>query len=334
MQVSQFARDLEKPGFSQLSQGLWYSIVGSPKKDLELFNLLHALGVSRSGASFKGGIKKYRELLLDLAKRNGAQVSNKTECKRVFIEKGKFSGVQVSGRGNLVSGSFCILGCSLERALQKVTYTGTRWFTRPKKPLVPIGWKFTIAITVRKEAIPKGILPRAVWQEDQAPPVEIEIVEPKAYGVESDENRFIYLRTLMPFTGESLNLPYQRMISGRMMKLAMEIMPFLEYHVVRIFPDFRFTNQPLLPMKAGGETGAGPDSNELQELYGFASLEMIPDNLKTYEGDGLGASSGVNGLLLVSDESYPRLGSIGSTAAALEAVAKVANANGLAGPLV
>ena len=316
LSVSRYCQMLEESELSQVFQGLWYSVIGSADEDPMLFDLLHALSLSKTGAQFRGGMKSYRELLLEIAKRNGVHIAQKLECKRIFIDRGKFSGVQVIGRGNVVSGSFGVLGCSLERALQKVTYTGASWLVRPKKSKPPTGWKFTLSLDVSQEAIPKEMKSRSVWQEHGAPPMEIEVVDSITYGLNDPGMKILYLRCLMPFSSESLKPDFQRRVAGRMIRLAIDLMPFLENHVRRVFPDVRFKDSP--------------DS----QIYGFPSLEEVPDNLKVYSGKGLGFLSGLQGLFLTSDESYPELGSLGSTTAALEVATRVANANGLAGPLV
>ena len=146
--------------------------------------------------------------------------------------------------------------------------------------------------------------------------MEIEVVDSITYGLNDPGMKILYLRCLMPFSSESLKPDFQRRVAGRMIRLAIDLMPFLENHVRRVFPDVRFKDSP--------------DS----QIYGFPSLEEVPDNLKVYSGKGLGFLSGLQGLFLTSDESYPELGSLGSTTAALEVATRVANANGLAGPLV
>jgi hypothetical protein len=100
-----------------------------------------------------------------------------------------------------------------------------------------------------------------------------------------------------------------------MFRKLMELVPFVEYHLVRIYPDFRTENQ------------------ELSEAYGFASVELVPENLKVAAGRGVGSASGIEGLFVATGESYPELGSLGATVAAIEASAWIAHRRGLPGPL-
>ena len=101
-------------------------------------------------------------------------------------------------------------------------------------------------------------------------------------------------------------------VAKRMLKQAFEIMPFLETYEAQIFPN------PALP-------------HEFAQMYPFQSIDMIPDNLLIYEGDGIGTSSGIKGLSVVSYESYPGLGSFGPTLAAVQTIASATQKFGIPG---
>ncbi len=109
-------------------------------------------------------------------------------------------------------------------------------------------------------------------------------------------------------------MAYQRMVGARMLRQAAELIPFLEYHVVRVYPDFRAENE------------------ELSQAFGFASPDLIPENLRCLGGAGVGSRSGVEGLFVASGESFPALGSFGPSVAGLEATAWIAHRSGLPGP--
>jgi len=358
-----FVSELSSNGvdFKEIACGLWHGVTSGVNSNPTLFDLLHVLSLSRTGASYRGGMTAYREFLINIARRLGAHIPLKTECRRIFVEKGRFIGVQVNNRGNIIAAGGGILGCSLSKAQQRVSYNGRTWLRRRKKAPAATGWKFTIALTVHSEAIPNGLKPRSVWQEEGAPALEMEIVDPATYsGSEStqSEEKLIYLRTVLPFTKKSLETGYQRLIAGRMVRQAMEIIPFLEFHVVRIFPDFRtgvsenrasfgvVGDHPDKQDKSEkaeksdksdtSEDGARDDSepDELKSFYGFGTLEAVPDNLLVYQGKALGSGTGVDSLFSASEDAYPELGNLGPTVAALEAVAWVAHRSGLAGPFV
>jgi hypothetical protein len=286
----------------------------------------------------------YREFLLQLAHRQGVHIPVKTDCRRIFVESGRFVGVQVASRSNMVTARGGVLGAALSRAYQRTIFSGRNWFLGKKKSLQPSGWKFTIALTVHQEVIPNGIMSRSVWKEKGAPVLEVEVVDPESYTTAKSDRRLIYLRTILSYTQESLRLEYQRLIAGRMVRQLMEIMPFLEFHVTQIYPDFRSDNGNRMPFsfvneksneKQPEKEGGGKEEvNELKSLYGFSSLDAIPDNLLIYPGKGLGSTSGIESLFIVSEEAYPELGNLGPTIAALESVAWLAHRSGLAGPFV
>jgi hypothetical protein len=328
--ISNFGKMIGRQDLLETGTGLWYWITSNTDSDPSMSELLHLFNLAKTGASFRGGMTSYREVLLNMAKRLGVHVPAKTECRRIFIERGRFAGVQITSRGSMISAGGGILGCSLNRAYSKATYTGRNWFHQGKKPPTPLGWKFTLALTVHKEAIPPGMLSRVVWKEKDAPVLELEVVNPADYQMPDGDNRVLYIRTVMPYTLESLKIQFQRLLSARMLRQATEILPFLEFHMTRLYPDFRLVKEA----EAGNQAEIRMDlpSNELSEIYQFASLEEIPDNLLVYGGKGLGSTTGVDGLFIASEESYPSLGSFGGVVAALESTAWLAHRTGMAGP--
>ena len=314
--VEGLAERLARPDLAETCKGLWFGVASVEAEKLALVDLIQMLALGRTGASFQGGMTAYREFLLRMAKRLGAQVPAKMECRRLFVENGRFVGVQIAHRGNMISVGGGVLGCSLDHVRDRVTQSGKSWMRKLKSAPVPRGWRFTLGLTVHAEALPPGMTSQAVWQEPGAPVLSIEVADPSDYGLIEPENRLIFVRTVLPFTRESLNVEYQRMISARMLRQVTEIFPFLEYHLKRVYPDFR-----------------AAATEPLSEAYGFASPEMIPENLRSISAGGVGSRSGVEGLFVASGESFPELGSMGGTVAGIEATAWIAHRSGLPGPM-
>lgn len=291
-----------------------------PGTGLESQEAFHALALGRSGASYRGGTTSYRKLLIRNAKKLGATILDGAECRRIFVDNGRFTGIQVSSSGNMITGTGCILGSSFEQFSKRVSMNGRSWFSRTHRWPDPVGWKFTIALSVSGEGIVPGLTRRMVWKEAEAPAVEIELAEPGEYGARDQERKLIFLRTILPFHIETLNWEYQRMMAARMFRLASKLVPYLEFHVMKVFPDFRPETQ-----------------NELRAVYPFERLDMIPENLRCYAPTEhsrrfQGASSGIEGLFISSNQSFPELGSFGPVVAAFDGVAWVAHKMGLAGP--
>lgn len=300
--------------FAEVCQGLWYGVSSSAAEDPLVSELVHMLVLGRTGAGFSGGMTAYRDFLVRLAKRLGAHVPPKGECSRIFIEDGKLVGVQITHQGTMIGASGAILGCSIGQAREYMSITGKSWFSRLKPVPVPAAWRFTLAMTVHAEAIPPGMSRRTIWKETGAPVLEIEVAHPGDYVLDEPEHRLLFARTLLPYTREGVRPDFQRLISARMLRQLTELIPFLEYHLVRLYPDFRNEN------------------TEMSQAFGFASPEMIPENLRVYSGPGVGSRSGIDGLFVASNESFPALGSFGGTVAALESIAWLAHRTGLSGP--
>jgi hypothetical protein len=310
------AQSASQAEFAEFLQGVQSAITATcGSADMDLFSIMHLLSLSRSGAAFRGGMSAFREFLLRLARRNGADIPDKTECRRIFVQNGRFAGVLPSIRGSMIAANGGILGVPLEKVQSLVTVSGRSWLKGFKTPLKASGWKFTIALTLHPEAVPPGMARRVIWQEKDAPFLEIERVHPSEYGLKDRHRAIVFIRTLMPMTEESLTPAYQRLIAARLLRKATEISPFLEYHITKIFPDFR-----------------SQDVREISEIYRFQSLSEIPHELLSYEGEGLGSQSGIEGLFLSSRESFPRIGLQGGAISALEGVAWAAHRSGLAGP--
>lgn len=290
----------------EICSGIYYGVNGNDTWNPNVLNFLHSLALARTGASFKGGMSAYRQFLRTSGRRLGVQIPEDVECKRLFIEKGKLIGVQVKSRGRMVGVGGGILGCSLDHARKIVYLSGKKVLKKLIQTPTPKGWRLTLALTVNSEAIPHGMSPRAIWKQKDAPSVEIEVTEPKEYDVKKTNEKIVFIRTEVPFTKETLTLDYQKKITARLYQLLTQIFPFLEYHVVNIFPDFKKDPEVL--------------EKEFYEAYPFKKLEDISDNLRVSSGKGVGSFSGIEGLYLASNESFPQLGSFGGTIAGIEAL--------------
>jgi hypothetical protein len=312
--ATDLARASRDPAWEEIAAGAWHGTSSQERDDPELWELLQLMALGRTGASFRGGVSAFRELLTHLAKRLGAHVPDRTDCRRIFIEDGRFSGIQAAGSGNMIGARGGVLGCGLPQALMRASNTGRQWPRKLRAGPTPRGWKFTLALTLHAEAVPPGLSRRLIWQEDGSPALEVEVAEPRDYGISEPGNRLVFARTVLPFTPESLHVEHQRMVAARMLRQLTELIPFMEFHVVRIFPDFRTRPE------------------DLKEAYRFTTLEEVPENLKAFSGTGTGSRSGIEGLFVASGESFPELGSLGPVVAAIESSAWLAHRCGLAGP--
>lgn len=308
--ASETGRDLET-----FIHGLLHGLYGQEFMTPQLPRLFEQMSLGRTGVGVLGGGTAYRELLVRLAKRAGAHFLDGAHCRRIFVDHGRFKGIQVTNQGNVVGGRGAVLGCGLAPAQSMITQSGTRWLRRLKTPRPPVGWKYTLGLTVRAEAIAPGVSSRMVWKEEDSPAMEIEIAEPHEYGSTERELRLVFLRTILPFGEETLQPAYLAKLSARMFRKTCELFPFFETHCTRAYPEFR----------KGSE-------DDYREAYPFTQLAEIPENLLIFGPKGLGSESGVEGLFIATGESFPEWGSMGPARAALEATAWIAHRSGIAGP--
>jgi hypothetical protein len=305
---AQYDSTQTRPEFVELFEGFWYGALGYEWQEPRFGRLLKAHALAQSAGMFRGGLSAYRSFLCSVARRHGAQISDEMRCRRLFIEDGVLRGVQLSQAGKMISVRAGILGGSLAQARDLIYLSGERnRRTGLKLAPAPEGWRFSIALTVHREAIPPGMTHRSIWKEPGAPALEIEFAATDDYGLSKSDNVLVFLRTTLPYRAESLDPDYQLMMGSRMLAQLGELVPFLEYHVVNLYPDCR------LPPTLARE--------QFAEAYGFLELEKIPDNLRVIPQHikGVGHESGIAGLYVASNESYPDLGSLGPTLAALQA---------------
>ncbi|MCC7440999.1 MAG: hypothetical protein IT285_05175 [Bdellovibrionales bacterium] len=311
-EVAAIERRSARPESRELAAGAWFALLGAETESVGLSEFAHAQCLGRTAASFRGGLTAYRRHLIGIAGRLGAYVVDDAECRRIFVENERVMGVQMSHRGKMIGVGSAVLGCSLDHAREFVSFSGKNRESLLKAAPAPNGWRFTLALTVNREAVPPGMGARLVWQERGAPALEVEVAEPVSYVPGSPEGRLIFARTVLPFTQESLEPARLRVLAARMFRQLSEILPFVEHHVTHLYPDFR---DPVSPQGA---------SDPFAEAYGFVSPAMIPDPLRSLPGPGIGCESGISGLYVCSSESFPAFGSFGSTVAALEAVSRFA----------
>jgi hypothetical protein len=326
--IEDLSRDFASTDVEDFLQGVWHLANGNRTPHPSLRELAHFATLVQTQGSVRGGQTALRELLLRIAKRFGAHYPEEAEIRRIFIQNNRLSGVQVNLKGNMLSTGGGAIGTAVS-ALSALCSPGAKAMPKRMVENWPAsGWCFTLALRVRREAIPVGASRRMVWQERHAPPLEIEFASAVDYGLKSEEYELVFIRTILPFAEASLQVEYQRKASGRMLRQFLEICPFAEYHVAEIYPDFR--EAPVDDESESSRFGGDP----LSEAYGFTSLDRIPQNLRVYSGQGGGTRTGVEGLFIVSNESFPELGSLGGTVAALESVAWIAHRCGLDGPLL
>ena len=299
-------------------RGIWAGLSGKGRSgEIVRAELLHLVSLAGSGGAYRGGMFRLREFLRRQGRKYGVHFPERGEAIRIFAEGNRFVGVQSSYRGQMIAAGSGLLGVSPERLPESFLEGSEKRSSRYRRQVQVVGWKFSIAVFVDEKAIPPGMTHRMVWQEADSPALELEWADPMDYGIRRPGQAVIFLRTQLAYEQASLNREFQRLTAARMLRKLVEIVPFSEYRIARIFPDFRDGAEPA----------------EMALVHPYDELEQIPDGLLVYEGEGLGCVSGLDGLYVATDESYPGMGSVGPVVAAMEAVALLAHQAGLPGPL-
>jgi len=288
---------------NQLWSALWYGLSAQAISETSFFDLFHLLCLVDSGASIEGGIARFRSFLLESAGKLGVQISREP-CQRIYIKNNTLMGVQIEGSGEMIQAK---VGGVLGRAAHKALPLTHPVWSDVKNLSLPSGWRFTLALTVRSEAIPEGLCSRLIWQDKGSPVLEIEIVRGSTYDEKrsKDQSIILYVRTILPYDQTSLTMETQKILAMRMFAQAKNIFPFLEDHILNCFPDVR--SESL--------------GSDLSRVYLFGNLESIPDHLLVYSSrvPRVNGYLGIKNVFAASPEVYPQLGSFGIAVSALEA---------------
>jgi hypothetical protein len=282
------------------------------------FDVLQALAVSLAAVRFRGGMSAFRALLLRMLVRLGTHVVDApVGVNRLFVEEGKILGVQLSGAENtrnVTRARGVLSSIHPERIRSWIEGAELR---RPPVSMETELLRVTLAITVPKAGIPMGLSRRVVWKESGAPALEIERAIPGEYGFPLEGREYLFIRSCFPMEAQDWSIDRWRAVCERMFRQAGEILPFLEDHVERIFPDFR-----------GPEFGS-----HWEEFYGAGKLSSSDLFRVPVSPAPKTALPRVEGLFHSHRLVAPALGAMGEWSEALNATAWIAHRSGLAGPL-
>lgn len=276
--------------------GVHFALVDAESGSIQEREFVRVLSSCREQLFHEAGRSAISEGLLELARELGVEVIEDSEVERIDVEGGRARRVHL--RGRKPCDAHHVLAQRSLAELRKVCKMPIS-FRRLKESREPRGWRFCAGLTLHPDFMPAMLGHRMIWKEPHAPVVSLEVMK-------SGE---VALSTVLPFQEETLSPDYQALMMSRMFRLVTEVFPFMEYYLVRMFPDFREGNLP----------------DEMKEVYAFDRLEAIPGELLYYPHPGVKATadgyrSGIKNLYVCSPESYPNLGQYGTMLAAFEAV--------------
>jgi hypothetical protein len=157
-----------------------------------------------------------------------------------------------------------------------------------------------------------------IWSSRNSPCLSLEVAAPQDFGAEVTDQRIVLIRSELPFSEETLDPDYLRLMAARMVEQVNRISPGFSGRIIQSFPDY-----------------TKPDTAQWAEAYPFKRLSDMPEFLRVY-GPGIqksGATSGVDGIFVATRESDPSMGDFAGVLAGIEAAAWIAHRNGLSGPV-
>jgi hypothetical protein len=271
-----------------------------------------SLSLMRTASGFQGGRSALKQMLLRAAQKNGAHVSQGRFCKRIFSDRGKLTGVQLSNSGNVIGAAGLILGVTLDEASTLLSEEN-RTHSALRSGAVCQGWLFSISLLVPKLALPPGATSFMVYSSRDSSPLIIELSSPDEFGADPTDLRLVFIRCEVPFESSALEPEYLRVVASRMIQELDQVFPGLVGRAIRIYPDYRMNH-----------------SSEIQECYPYLTPREIPDALRIFSRNSVGSvQSGIEGMFLGTRESLPGFGDFASVVSAIEASAWIAQKNGI-----
>jgi len=214
---------------------------------------------------YSGGIASLKTRLADYVKSHGGAVRT-TTVEALSVEKKKITGVVLSSFEGVCKGDLVILCGKLRRLYRQLPNSfQEQSVVRSLDRIQPSHWRFTIAVSIEKDVLPIGITPHMTYLGSPNYPLEEEnFLRIQTISDENAEQATILVTALVPYRASSLDYGYLRRLAGKMMQALSSLIPFLDKHVVSIYPDFRANDLAI------------------RELYPFKGPDWVSENLLQY----------------------------------------------------
>ncbi len=221
---------------------------------------------------FSGGLEALESRMAEIVIAAGGGVKKDTRVESLIAEEGKIVGVLLSSFEGIIRSDVVVIASRLKR-LYATLPVGMRDSTlvRNLSRVVPSSWRFTLSVTVDRNVIPIGATSSMTYIGSYQFPLEednylkIQIIPDGVYPNADTANTATLLVTaLIPYRASSMDYSYLRRLGGKMLRVLSELMPFLEYNIVSLYPDFRSSEVAL------------------REAYPFRGPDWVPENLMQY----------------------------------------------------
>lgn len=296
-------------------QAALYGAVADP--GLAYPDYKEVLSLAARGVRFPlGGRSAIRERLQARVKVYGGTIKRATRVDEIVFEKGKLAGVLLSSyegfvRAPLVAGA---LGARTFLHLVPEEYRPSS-LTSAIARVNPRFWRLSFTLLVPEASLPEGMGSHvALFGEEPGDEfLQLQLFPKNAYGGIPAGHRALVVRSLVPFTPDTLGeVPVGRALKRAFRRLG-AVIPFLNERPFLLAPD---------PEKLGGD----PAYNR---YFRFKDLDFIPPSYLAFESTLEGGKEsryldwsrfGLPGLALCSRDIYPLLGGTGEVLAAMELV--------------
>lgn len=250
--------------------------------------------------------------LREFIEARGGDVRAGARVEGLIAEGNRVGGVLLSSHEGIVRGDVIILGGRLRRLY--ATLPGDLqdpFVTRGLRRVSVSHWRYTLSITMNREAFPVGATDHMTCVGSYQEPLEeenfLKIVALPGRGQGDKEVTTLLVTALVPYRASSMDYRYLQRLSGKILLAMCNLMPFLEYNIVALFPDFT------------------RGQRDLEECYPFEGPDWVPENLMTYYVQGHRAAQDFWGpswrstspnLYFSGRSVWPSLGSYGEVLAA------------------
>ncbi len=284
--------------------------MASHEGDPQWSNILSSFDMRQARESeyhvpYPGGMHAYRAMLLEQARSIGVHVPRDVECFRIFTQRRRFVGVQTTGSGHVIEVSAGILGAAHSEYYARLS-------KKPCKSLLPAGWVMSLAVQVDRRGLPDLLPSTTIIDGD--PQLTCEIRSPEEYDIISARSALVHLRVLMPWTEISIDTQFQRLVAERMLGRFSTIAPSIVAHVEDLYP--RFVTASHLSARLLDRLHP---SEEFHKIYGFRSLDLVPENMRVYTKGYTPTSLGLDNFFIASHEVLPEYGQMGALLGAVRA---------------
>lgn len=235
-----------------------------------------------------GGESAFIDRLYEKVRENGGTVMGKSSVESLVVEDDAIKGVLLSSYEGVVYADHVVLGARHGKIY------GTLPDRMKDKNLLhdlsrvePTHWRYSMLLSVDADGVPEGMASRVIHVADPSLPLDEEnflMIRSLPATQELKRGRKtarIIASALVPFKPSSLDYEYLRRLSGRMLRQLETVMPFIDFNILQLMPDFR------------------ADVRGIKECYPEGRLSLVPEHLHQYYVKG-GKEQQTVGVLPVS----------------------------------